>query len=68
MAGIFKERQEGFRLNPQYDGPPTGFDYHFVMLNQDVDMQLAALDSLKMDKLFVVSNIATVGFTLLDTY
>ena len=65
---FFKERQEGFRLNPQYEGPPTGFDYDFVMLNQDVDMQLAALDSLKMGKLFVVSNIATVGFTLIDTY
>ena len=65
---FFKERQEGFRLNPQYEGPPTGFDYDLVMLNQDVDMQLAALDSLKMDNLSVVSNIATVGFTLLDTY
>ena len=65
---FFKERQEGFRLNPQYEGPPIGIDYDLVMLNQDVDMQLAALDSLKMGKLFVVSNIATVGFTLIDTY
>ena len=65
---FFKERQEGFRLSPQDEGPPTGFEYDLVMLTQDVDMQLAALKSLKMGKVVVSNNKATVGFTLLDTY
>ena len=64
----FKERQEGFRLNPQYEGPPTGFDYDLVMLNQEVDMELASLELLKMGKTAVNNDKATVDFTLLDAY
>ena len=63
-----KDRQEGFQQSPQYEGPPTGFDYDLVMLNQDVDMQLASLKSLKMGKSVVANDNATVKFTLLDTY
>ncbi|WP_018619528.1 hypothetical protein [Spirosoma luteum] len=65
---FFKERQAGFRQSPQSEGPPTGFDYDLVMLNQDVDMQFAALKSLKMGKVVISNNKATVGFTLLNTY
>ena len=65
---FFKERQAGFRQSPQSEGPPTGFDYDLVMLNQDVDMQFAGLKSLKMGKVVIRNNKATVGFTLLDTY
>lgn len=65
---FFRERQAGFRQSPQSEGPPTGFDYDLVMLNQDVDMQFAALKSLKMGKVVVSNDKATVGFTLLDTY
>ena len=65
---FFKERQAGFRQSPQSEGPPTGFDYDLVMLNQDVDMQFAALKSLKMGKVVVSNDKATVGFTLLDIY
>ena len=65
---FFKERQAGFRQSPQSEGPPTGFDYDLVMLNQDVDMQFAALKSLKMGKVVISNNKATVGFTLLDVY
>ncbi len=64
----FKERQAGFRQSPQYEGPPTGFDYDLVMLNQDVDMQLASLKILKMGRVVVSNDKATVGFTLQDTY
>ena len=65
---FFRERNEGFRLTPQYEGPPTGFDYDLVMLNQEVDGQLASLKSLKMGKVTVVNDRATVAFTLLDAY
>lgn len=65
---FLKQRQEGFRLNPQYEGPPTGFDYDLVLLTQDVDMQLAALKSLKIGKVVVSNDRATVDFTLLDVY
>lgn len=65
---FFEERQAGFRQSPQSEGPPTGFDYDLVMLNQDVDRQFAALNSLKMGKVVVSNDKATVGFTLLDTY
>ena len=64
----FKERDAGFRLSPQEEGPPTGFEYDLVMLTQDVDQQLASLKSVKSSKVIVVKNRATVVLTLLDTY
>lgn len=65
---FFRERDAGFRLSPQYEGPPTGFDYDLILLNQEVDLQLASLKALKMGKVTVVNNRATVALTLLDTY
>jgi len=65
---FFKERQEGFRQSPQDEGPPTGFDYDLVLLTQDVDMQLAALKSMKMGKAVISNGKATVEFTLQDAY
>ena len=65
---FFRERNAGFRLSPQYEGPPTGFDYDLVMLNQEVDLQLASLKSLKVGKVTVVKDRATVTLTLLDAY
>lgn len=64
----FKERNEGFRLSPQDEGPPDGFEYDLVMLTQDVDKQLAALKSLKINRTKVVKDRATVALTLLGTY
>ena len=64
----FKERDAGFQLSPQYEGPPIGFEYDLVMLNQEVDLQLASLKSLKIDKVTIVSNKATVELTLFGSY
>ncbi len=64
----FRERNEGFRLKPQDEGPPDGFEYDLVMLTQDVDKQLAALKSLKINRVNVVKNRATVTLTLLGAY
>ena len=47
---FFRERNEGFRLSPQSEGPPTGFEYDLVMLTQDVDIRLASLGDLKLIK------------------
>lgn len=65
---FFKERQEGFRLTPQTEGPPTGFDYDLVMLNQDVDMQLNSLSALKIKQVAVTKARASVTCVLFDTY
>lgn len=63
-----KERDAGFRLSPQSEGPPTGFEYDLVMLNQEVDQQMASLKSLKIDKVTWVKNRATVALTLFGSY
>lgn len=65
---FFKESQEGFRLIPQTEGPPTGFDYDLVMLNQDADMQLASLKSLKIKQVKIDRQQASVTCVLFDTY
>ena len=64
----FTERNAGFRLNPQDEGPPDGFEYDLVMLTQDVDKQLTALKSLKINKVTIVKNKATVVLSLLGAY
>jgi len=64
----FKERNEGFRLNPENEGPPTGFEYDLVLLSQDVDMQLDSLSSLKIKKITVLNNSAKVNFKLIEEY
>ncbi len=64
----FAERDAGFRLSPQDEGPPDGFEYDLVMLTQDVDKELASLKSLKMGKITIVKNKATVILTLLGAY
>ncbi|WP_020595624.1 hypothetical protein [Spirosoma panaciterrae] len=64
----FKQRQEGFRLSPQNEGPPTGFEYDLVMLSQDVETQMDSLKTLKIHSVNVHGNLATVKFLLLDEY
>jgi len=64
----FKERNEGFRQNPENEGPPTGFEYDLVLLSQDVDMQLNSLSSLKINKIAVLNNSAKVNFKLIEEY
>jgi hypothetical protein len=64
----FKERDEGFQLSHQNEGPPTGFDYDLVMLNQDVDEQMASLNQLKINHIDISKNQATVTCTLFITY
>ena len=65
---FFKERQAGFRATPQREGPPTGFDYDLVMLNQEVDMQLESLKTLKIKSVKIKQNQASVKFFLLADY
>ena len=64
----FGERDAGFKFTGQKEGPPTGFEYDLVMLSQEVDLQLASLDSIKIDAVKVSNNKATVHCTLLDSY
>ncbi|GAB3998366.1 hypothetical protein GCM10028807_45860 [Spirosoma daeguense] len=64
----FKERQEGFRLSQQQEGPPTGFEYDLVVLSQEPSLQLSALKSLKIKSISVDKNQAIVSLQLLDDY
>ncbi|AKD58322.1 hypothetical protein SD10_04145 [Spirosoma radiotolerans] len=65
---FFRQRNEGFKANPEVEGPPTGFDYDLVLLNQDVDQQLDSLKSLKIEKVTVAGPRARVQFSLLGIY
>ena len=65
---FFNQRDEGFLANPQVEGPPTGFEYDLVLLNQDVDQQLNSLKLLKIEKVTVARSRATVQFSLLGVY
>ena len=64
----FRERQQGFQLTHQNEGPPTGFEYDLVLLSQDVDMQLKSLKKLKITKVKVQKDRASVEFDLLANY
>ncbi|CCH53136.1 hypothetical protein BN8_02208 [Fibrisoma limi BUZ 3] len=64
----FAQREAGFRLNPQTEGPPIGFEYDLVMLNQDVGEQMASLNRMQVKNVTVRKGRATVRFTLFTTY
>ncbi|RRB10554.1 hypothetical protein EHT87_29740 [Larkinella knui] len=64
----FRERQQGFQLTHQNEGPPTGFEYDLVLLSQDVDVQLDSLKKLKITKVTVQKDRASVEFDLLASY
>ncbi|MFD2934868.1 hypothetical protein [Spirosoma flavum] len=64
----FKEHNKSFRLNPQDEGPPDGFEFDLVLQSQDVEKQLASLKSMKINKVTIVRNQATVALTLLGAY
>ena len=39
----FRRYADSLRLHPQYDGPPDGFEYDFIMLSQEPDEVAAEL-------------------------
>ncbi|TVT38338.1 hypothetical protein FNT36_19255 [Hymenobacter setariae] len=41
----FKQYADTLRLHPQNDGPPSGFDYDFLMLSQEADTKLTELQA-----------------------
>jgi hypothetical protein len=43
----FKEKDAYLKANPQWDGPPYGFEFDFVMLSQDEDEDFAQLSKAK---------------------
>ena len=40
----FKQVDEDFKTNPQYDGPPEAFDFDLVMCSQEYDDDLKNID------------------------
>lgn len=58
--------------NPQNDGPPYGFEYDLVLMTQEVDQAMDAIDNIKVtdvnesgDSAVVKVDIMTkLGFTL----
>ncbi len=65
---FFQERDASFRLHPQSEGPPDGFEFDLIMLNQDTDKQLASLSSLTIEKVTITNGQALVVFRLIDAY
>ena len=68
FRAYFKERNVAFQLNPQFEGPPDGFEFDLILLNQDVDKQLESLNTLQIGKVTISQDQALIGFTLIDTY
>ncbi|RCR70371.1 hypothetical protein DUE52_08215 [Larkinella punicea] len=64
----FRQRQQGFQLTQQTEGPPTGFEYDLVLLSQEVDLQLKSLNKLKITNVTVRKDRASVAFDLLASY
>jgi hypothetical protein len=44
----FAECEEYFKNNPQIDGPPDGFNFDLILLTQEVEEILKAIDHLKV--------------------
>ena len=44
----FKEQDDFMTKNPQNDGPPYGFEYDLVLMTQEVDQAMGAIDSLQV--------------------
>lgn len=68
----FKEQEDFMIKNPQNDGPPYGFEYDLVLMTQEVDQAMDAIDNIKVtdvnesgDSAVVKVDIMTkLGFTL----
>lgn len=56
----FKKCDKHFHENPMNDGPPTGFEYDFVMLSQ-YDDDLNNLEKSKINSQFITNNNATIN-------
>jgi len=48
----FKEKEEEFKKYPQFDGPPDGFQFDFVLWTQIVDETLHMIDYYKFIEVF----------------
>lgn len=47
----FRKCDGSFRAEPQYEGPPRGFDYDFVFQSQDYETELTQLEQLTVTPL-----------------
>ena len=45
----FKQCESNFKTSPENDGPPSGFDFDFVMCSQEYDEDLANIDKVKIE-------------------
>ena len=56
----FKQCDEDFKANPQFDGPPEAFDFDLVMCSQEYDEDLANIDKAKVIKQETENNSSDV--------
>jgi len=61
----FEKCDKDFKQNPQNDGPPEGFDYDFILLTQEIDETLTAIEKPKMIFSKVSENKATVKIDIM---
>lgn len=60
----FIKCDEEFKAEPQNDGPPSGFDYDFVMNSQDFDDDFKNIGNTRLDHGSLSGNKATVFMEL----
>jgi hypothetical protein len=56
----FQKCDQSFRTEPQYEGPPRGFDYDFVFQSQDYETELTQLERLTVTPLGAKAGQATL--------
>ncbi|MBL4577076.1 MAG: hypothetical protein JKX74_01310 [Flavobacteriales bacterium] len=61
----FSERQQYFEENLEYDGPPSGFEFDFVLLTQEYDKTLAAIDNPKLINIEIKESRAIVKIDIM---
>jgi len=47
-SNYFKDREKYWDANPQFDGPPDGFEYDFVLFTQEIDETLASIKNIQI--------------------
>lgn len=60
----FIKCDEEFKAEPQNDGPPSGFDYDFVMNSQDFEDDFKNIEKTRLDHGSILDNKATVFMEL----
>ncbi len=63
-SNYFLERQQYFEDNLEFDGPPSGFEFDFVLLTQEVDEVLDSIENPEILNSEITKNQAIVKINI----